>query len=93
MAGGRKPGDLGLDDPYLTDVLWPAESMYEGTWSSGPPPDELIDFEVMREMGWTWQELQDTPWYVRRYTWDLLAARRQAEHDANERASQEAKRG
>lgn len=61
--------------------------MYEGTWSSGPVPEELVDFEVMREMGWSFSELQDTPWYVRRFTWDLLMARREAEAAANEKAS------
>jgi hypothetical protein len=68
-------------------VLWPAESVYEGTWSSGPAPEELVDFEVMREMGWTWRDLQDTPFYVRRFTWDLILARRDAEQAANEKAS------
>jgi hypothetical protein len=69
-------------------VLWPAESIYDDTWSSGPPPDELVDFELMSAMGWTWQELQDTPLYVRRYAWDLLLTRRQAEKNAQERANQ-----
>ncbi|MCC9307680.1 hypothetical protein LN042_11295 [Kitasatospora sp. RB6PN24] len=69
------------------DVIWAAESIYEGTWASGPPPEELVDFEVMREMGWSWQELQDTPFYVRRFTWDLICARREAERAANERAA------
>lgn len=41
----------------------------------------------MREMSWSWQQLQDTPVYVRRYVWDLLCARREAEHAANERAA------
>ncbi|MFD0405622.1 hypothetical protein [Kitasatospora sp. NPDC127116] len=68
-------------------MLWPAESIYDGTWSSGPPPDEVVDFEVMREMGWSWQELQGAPWYVRRYTWDLLLIRRQAEQQAQERGT------
>jgi hypothetical protein len=68
-------------------VIWAAESVYEVTWSSGPPPEELVDFEVMREMGWTWQELQDTPFYVRRFTWDLICIRREAEHKANKRAA------
>lgn len=68
-------------------MLWPAESVYEGTWSSGPAPEELVDFEVMREMGWTWRDLQDTPFYVRRFTWDLILARRDAEQAANEKAS------
>ncbi|MBV6697434.1 hypothetical protein KV557_09890 [Kitasatospora aureofaciens] len=68
-------------------MLWAAESIYDGTWSSGPPPDEVVDFELMLATGWTWQELQETPWYVRRYTWDLMLTRRQAEQDAQERAS------
>jgi hypothetical protein len=56
-----------------------AESIYDGTWSSGPPPDEVEDFELMHEFGWTWQELQATPHYVRRFTWDLLCLKRQAQ--------------
>jgi hypothetical protein len=68
-------------------VLSVAESVYEGTWSSGPIPDELRDFELMRAMGWTWAELEDTPVYVRRFTWDLLCARRAAKAAANERAA------
>lgn len=71
-------------------MLWAAESIYDGTWSSGPPPDEVVDFEVMREMGWSWRELQATPWYVRRYVWDLMGIRRQAEQDAQERANRRA---
>lgn len=67
-------------------MLWPAESIYDGTWSSGPAPEELVHFELMREMGWTWQELEATPLYVRRYVWDLLVARREAEAAANEKA-------
>ena len=43
-------------------------------------------------MKWSWRDLQATPAYVRRYCWDLLQARRQAEADANERAREEAKR-
>jgi len=93
VEGRGEPGSVGLDDPYLNDVLWPAESVYDGTWSSGPPPDELVDFEVMREMGWTWGELQRTPFYVRRFTWDLILTRRQAEHDAQERANRRSERG
>jgi hypothetical protein len=61
--------------------------VYAGTWTSGPPPPELIDFEVMREMGWSFAELEDTPVYVRRYVWDLIRVRRQAEADANDRAA------
>lgn len=63
-----------------------AESIYEGTWSSGLPPEEVEDFELMHEFGWTWQELQDTPYYVRRYTWDLLSIKREAQQAAAKRA-------
>lgn len=66
-------------------MIWPAESIYEGTWSSGPAPEELVDFEIMREMGWSWQDLETTPIYVRRYVWDLLLARRQAEQASSGR--------
>ncbi|MEV5944450.1 hypothetical protein [Streptomyces sp. NPDC051994] len=66
-------------------MIWPAESIYEGTWASGPAPEEFVDFEVMREMGWSWQDLETTPIYVRRYVWDLLLARRQAEQASSGR--------
>lgn len=56
-----------------------AESIYDGTWSSGLPPEEVEDFELMHEFGWTWQELQATPYYVRRFTWDLLGLKREAQ--------------
>lgn len=60
--------------------------MYDGTWASGPWPSELVDFEVMREMRWTWRELQDTPLYVRRFCADFVQLRRKAQLDADERA-------
>lgn len=43
----------------------------------------------MREMGWSFDQLQSTPMYVRRYCWDLMIARREAEHEATERAYRE----
>lgn len=69
-------------------MVWPAESIYEGTWSSGPPPPELVDYEIMREMGWSWADLEATPIYVRRYVWDLMVARREAQRAAQEKAAQ-----
>lgn len=42
--------------------------------------------ELMLAFGWSWQELEATPPYVRRVSWDLLMARREAEQAANERA-------
>ena len=68
-------------------MLWPAESIFEGTWASGPAPDELVDFELMHEFGWTWDELQNTPAYMRAVTWDLLNAKRHAQNEANRRAN------
>ncbi|MEK6443639.1 hypothetical protein [Pseudonocardia sp. T1-2H] len=47
----------------------------------------------MREMGWSWTDLQATPTYVRRFTWDFIQLRRQAENDASERARQEMNTG
>ncbi len=46
---------------------------------------EMADFELMYHMHWTWEALENTPLYVKRYTWDLLQARLSAEKDANER--------
>jgi hypothetical protein len=60
-------------------VLLPAESIYEGTWASGAPPDEFVDFELCYAFHLSWQQLQETPIYVRRVWWDLLVARRNAE--------------
>lgn len=71
----------GPGHPYYEDVLLPAESIYEGTWGSGAAPDELVDFEVMREMSWSYAELCATPDYVRRYVADLTEARRNARRD------------
>jgi hypothetical protein len=47
----------------------------------------------MREMGWSWPDLEATPVYVRRFCTDLLWIRRQAEADDAEKARREASRG
>jgi hypothetical protein len=66
-----------------------AESVYDGTWSSGEVPEELRDFEVMLATGWDWEQWRvKTPVYVQRFFWDLLCIRREAEANANEQASQ-----
>lgn len=64
-----------------------AESVYAGTWASGPVPQELSDFEMMHPdgMGWSWPDLQATPAYMRRVCWDLLQIRRTAAKDAIEK--------
>jgi hypothetical protein len=47
----------------------------------------------MRYMGWSWPELDATPEYVRRFCWDLMQMRLEAEQDAEDRARREAERG
>lgn len=59
-----------------------AESVYNDTWGGGPLPGEIIDFELMSQMRWSWQDLESTPPYVKRYTWDLLQIRNEAERNA-----------
>ena len=39
-------------------------------------PQELADFEVMHEMGWSWSDFEATPMYVRRFCLDLISIRR-----------------
>jgi hypothetical protein len=74
-------------------VLIVAESIYDGTWASGPPPAEVVDFELCLAMHWSWQELQVTPLYVRRAWWDLLQTRRRCERAQHEREMERARRG
>jgi hypothetical protein len=73
-------------------VIWPAESIYGGTWGSDGAPLEVLHFELMREMGWTFADLMATPAYVTRYCTDLMLIRRQAEADQAERQQQDAER-
>jgi hypothetical protein len=46
----------------------------------------------MREMGWSFAELEATPAYVVRYCSDLMRIRRAAEADAQEEANRKAER-
>ena len=63
-------------------MLWPAESIYAGTWSSGTAPIEIQWAELMLAFKWSWEQLAATPLYVRRVCWDLLIARRNAQRTA-----------
>lgn len=65
-------------------------SIVDGTWGSGAPPREIVDFVLMEAMHWTWRELQDTPLYVRRYCWDILQLRWEHESDEMERQRRQA---
>jgi hypothetical protein len=55
-------------------------------------PLEVQHFELMREMGWSWHDLEEAPAYVVRYCTDLMFVRRQAEADQAERQQREAQR-
>jgi hypothetical protein len=61
--------------------------VYDGTWGGGALPGEIVDFELMRGMNWSWDELQATPAYVQRYCWDLMQIRAEAEQAAYDRSS------
>jgi hypothetical protein len=67
-------------------VLVVAESVFDGTWGSGEIPEDLRDYLLCRHMRWTWAELEATPAYVRRVTWDLMQAEIRAQDDEMESA-------
>jgi len=71
-------------------VLPVAESVFDGTWASGELPDELRDYLLCRHMRWSWSELEATPAYVRRATWDLMQAELRAQNDEMEAARRQA---
>jgi len=71
-------------------VLLGAESVFDGTWASGELPDEVRDYLLMRHMRWSWAELEATPVYVRRATWDLMQAELRAQADEMESAKSRA---
>jgi hypothetical protein len=52
----------------------------------------MVDFELMFHMEWSWPDLEKTPLYVKRYSWDLLQARLSAEKEANEREARKHER-
>lgn len=62
-------------------MLLPGEAVIQGTWGGGPVPAELINFTLMREFHWTFDDLKATPMYVLRYCWDYLQATWQHEQD------------
>lgn len=53
-------------------MLLPIESIVEGTWGGDSAPAEWGDYVLMRRMHWSWDQLQSTPMYVRRYCLDIL---------------------
>ncbi|MFF0409055.1 hypothetical protein ACFYUY_01295 [Kitasatospora sp. NPDC004745] len=67
------------------------ESILDETWGSGAAPAEWADFLLMRRMHWSWDDLQATPTYVRRYCADFLGLIADQER-ANQERSQAAQR-
>lgn len=60
-------------------MLLPIESILDGTWASGPPPEELVVADVLLETHWTWDDWCNTPPYIQRVMVDVIHARREAE--------------
>lgn len=50
-------------------------------------PEELADYELMRDMGWSWPDLEAAPPYVRRYCMDLMIIRRRVEAERADRGA------
>lgn len=75
-------------------MLVVADSVFDGTWASGQLPEELRDYLLMKYMRWSWEQLEATPLYVRRFTWDLMQAEITAQNDemSSARRKQEAAR-
>jgi hypothetical protein len=46
----------------------------------------------MKRMRWSWRELQDTPYYVRRYAMDFLGLIAEAEEKERKKAERKNKR-
>lgn len=61
-------------------------SILDGTWASGAPPQEFVDWQLMREMRISWDQLQRTPQYVQAFCWDFIIAERR---ERNSRAEQQ----
>jgi hypothetical protein len=59
----------------------------------GDVSDELIDLQMMAEYGWSWDQLQATPLYMRNLGWYRLqmvaAAKEQAEDRARRQSGAE----
>lgn len=53
------------------------------------PRQEFVDFQVMREMRWTWEQLQATPIDVRAFCWDCIQMERQVAAERAEKTKRE----
>ena len=87
MDGGRDPGrckpSLGLDDDEA-DLLLAYEQWLTGTHVDGeasPVSSDILDFELHRRTGWTWQQLEQTPHLIRSRWLGMYAVRERVERD------------
>ena len=53
----------------------------------GKVPSDYVSYEVMKHMGWSWRDLQDTPWEV------VVGIRRYMRTEARYQASMERTHG
>ena len=53
---------------------------------------EWVDYQLMRVMGWSWEDLEATPVYVRRFCWDFACIQAQHEQDEVDQARRDAER-
>ena len=61
------------------------ESILDGTWGSGPWPQEVLIADMLLETGWTWSQWDETPPYWQRVIIDYVSARRRAEKAEHDR--------
>jgi hypothetical protein len=56
--------------------------VFDGTWASGPLPEEIQDYLLAKHMRLSWRDVIDMPDYVRRVWWDLMQAELGAQAEA-----------
>jgi hypothetical protein len=67
------------------------QSILNGTWgNSQPAPPQWNDFLLMKQMRWSWEELQQTPMYVRGFCHDFLGEIADAEEAARKKSERRA---
>jgi hypothetical protein len=71
-GGSRKPHKpYPAEGDHYYEVLIDVQSLLS-TGGSTSAPEEWIDFQIMKRMNWTWNELEACPAYVRNYVIDFL---------------------
>lgn len=61
------------------------ESIADGTWASGPWPEEIVIVDVLLETRWSWTDWCTTPAYIQQVVIDVIQARRAQEQAEGER--------